>query len=118
VNDARTKACWGSTALRGASCVPTVFDTGSVTMFWYGGLLARSSKVPSSILVNPGTYIAAWEGGQRHPFWTFTAGTAVSHNTVLAFGRGHPLVIAAVQSFFTFKITFDDTDGRIFLSRL
>jgi hypothetical protein len=115
-NDARTKVCWGSMALRGASCVPTVFDTGSVTMLWYGGLLARSSKVPWSILVNPGTYIAAWEQGHPQPFWTFTAGTYLSHNTVLAFGRGKPLVIGAVQSFFTFSITFDDTSGEIVLS--
>lgn len=117
-NDHQTKVCWSAVGLRGAGCEPTVFDTGSVTMFWYGGLLSRTTTYPGSPFVSPGTYIAAWQRGRDTPFWTFTAGTRFSQDTVIAFHGGHPLVIAAVQAFLRFKITYDDADGRIYVSRL
>jgi hypothetical protein len=111
--DQETPVCWAAVGLHGAGCEPTVFDTGSTTMFWYGGLLSHATTYYGSILVSPGTYIAAWHRGDGHPFWTFTAGTNFSHDTVLAYEGGHPMVIAAVQAFLTFNIEYDDAHGAI-----
>jgi hypothetical protein len=115
--DDLAKVCWGAVGLRGSGCEPTVFDTGSVTMFWYGGLLSHTTTYPGSVFVTPGTYIAAWAHGAPRPFWTFTAGTHFSQNTLIAFRGGKPEVIAAVQAFLKFKVTYDDTHGEILLSR-
>ena len=113
--DSKTKVCWASVDLRGAACEPTIFDSGSVTMLWYGGLLSHSDTSIDSVLVNPGEYIAAWQPGTQNPFWTFTSGDEFSYNTVVALRGGHPLVIAAVQAFLAFNIAYDDTHGRITL---
>jgi hypothetical protein len=113
--DDRAKVCWAEVDLRGAACEPTLFDTGSSTMFWFGGLLGRSDTSINRVLVNPGEYIAAWQPGRPSPFWTFTSGPEFSHDTVFAFRRGHPLVIADVQAFLQFKIVYDDARGRIAL---
>jgi hypothetical protein len=113
--DSKTKVCWATVDLRGDACEPTVFDTGSVTMLWYGGLLSHSNTSIDRVLVNPGEYIAAWNPGSQTPFWTFTSGTDFSHNTVIALRGGHPLVIAAVQAFLEFNIAYDDTRGQITL---
>jgi hypothetical protein len=115
--DDRVHVCWGAVGLHGAGCEPTVFDTGSEIIFWYGGLMSHATTYPGSILVNPGTYIAAWQPGQPKPFWSFTAGTDASRDTVLALNLGHPGVIAAVQAFLSFNITYDDTRGEIFVAR-
>jgi hypothetical protein len=79
--------------------------------------MSHATTYPGSILVNPGTYIAAWKPGQPKSFWTFTAGTDTSTDTVFALNLGHPGVIAAVQAFLRFDITYDAARGEIFLSR-
>jgi hypothetical protein len=115
--DDRVRVCWAAVGLRGAGCEPTVFDTGSQIIFWYGGLMSHATTYPGSILVNPGTYIAAWKPGQNKAFWSFTAGTDTSTDTVFALNLGHPGVIAAVQVFLRFDITYDAARGEIFVSR-
>ena len=86
-------------------------------MLWYGGLLSHTRRYAGSVLVTPGTYVAAWARGAPHPFWSFTAGTAASRNALLAVRGRTPLVIAAVQAFFKFRITYDDRTGEILLGR-
>jgi hypothetical protein len=113
--DSQTKVCWATVEPRGAACEPTIFDSGSVTMLWYGGLLSHSDTSVDSVLVNPGEYIAAWAPGTHSPFWTFTTGEEFSYNSVLAVPGGHPLVIAAVQTFLAFDVVYDDTRGQIAL---
>ena len=115
--DDKARVCWATVWLRGAGCEPTVFDTGSETMFWYGGLMSHATTYPGSILVEPGTYIAAWQPGSSQGFWSFTAGTDFSRDTVLALNLGRPGVIADVQAFLTFRITYDANRGEIFVSR-
>ena len=115
--DTRTKVCWATVDLRGSACEPTIFDTGSVSMLWYGGLLSHSDTSIDDVLVNPGEYIAAWHPGAQSPFWTFTSGTDFSHNSVISLRGGHPIVIAAVQSFLSFNIDYNDTRGEISLYR-
>lgn len=115
--DKRTRVCWATVDLRGAACEPTVFDSGSTSMLWYGGLLSHSDTSIDDVLVNPGEYIAAWRPGAPTPFWTFTSGTDSSHNSVISLRGGHPIVIAAVQAFLSFDIDYDDTRGQISLYR-
>jgi hypothetical protein len=117
--DVRNIVCWGAVGLRGSGCQPTLFDSGSTTMLWYGGRLGHTKTYAGSILVTPGTYVAAWARGVAHPFWGFTAGLNASRNALFAVrGRGRgQLVIAAVQAFFKFTITYDDSTGQILLSR-
>lgn len=115
--DKRTKVCWATVDLHGAACEPTIFDTGSVSMLWYGGLLSHSDTSIDDVLVNPGEYIAAWHPGAQNPFWTFTSGTDFSHNSVISLRGGHPIVIAAVQAFLSFSIDYDDARGEIALYR-
>lgn len=115
--DSRTRVCWATVDLRGAACEPTLFDSGSVTMLWYGGLLGRSDTSITDVLVNPGEYIAAWQPGSQNPFWHFTSGDEFSHDSVVALRGGHPIVIAAVQLFLSFDIDYDDAHGEIRLYR-
>jgi hypothetical protein len=115
--DTKARVCWAAVGLRGAGCEPTAFDTGSTTMFWYGGLMSHATTYPGSILVVPGTYIAAWQPGSSKGFWSFTSGIDASKNTVLALNTGHPGVIADVQAFLTFRITYDAERGEIFVAR-
>jgi hypothetical protein len=115
--DARARVCWATADLRGSACEPTVFDSGSVTMLWYGGLLSRSDTSITRVLVDPGEYIAAWQPGGHTPFWSFNSGTDFSHNTVVALRGGRPVVIAAVQAFLAFDIDYDDAHGQISLYR-
>jgi hypothetical protein len=114
--DSSVRACWAAVGLRGAGCEPSVFDTGSQTMVWYGGLLSHATTYPGSVVVMPGTYIAAWQPRNQRPFWTFTAGTHFSRNVVLALRGGRRQVIAAVQIFLRFRVTYDDQLGEIYLS--
>jgi hypothetical protein len=48
--DSETKVCWATVDLRGAACEPTIVDSGSVTMLWYGGLLSHSDTSIDSVL--------------------------------------------------------------------
>lgn len=113
--DDQAKVCWAEVDLRGTACEPTLFDTGSTTMIWYGGLLGHSDTSIDRVLVNPGEYVAAWQPGSASPFWTFTSGSEFSHDSVIALRGGHPLVIVDVQAFLQFSIAYDDTRGRIAL---
>jgi hypothetical protein len=113
--DARVKVCWAAVDLRGDACEPTVFDSGSVTMLWYGGLLSHADTSIDEVLVNPGEYIAAWQPGAQTPFYSFTSGDEFSHDSVMAVHGGHPLVIAAVQTFLNFSVAYDDSRGEIAL---
>lgn len=113
--DTEAKVCWATPDLRGAACEPTLFDSGSTAMVWWGGLLSHSDTSITSVLVNPGEDIAAWQPGTPSPFWTFTSGEEFSHDAVIAVPGGHPLVIAAVQAFLQFVIAYDATHGRITL---
>jgi hypothetical protein len=116
-NDQDPKVCWAAVGLRGKGCVPTVFDSGTSIMYWLGGLLSHTTTYPGSKFVMPGTYIAAWQHGAPHAFWTFTAGQHLSKNTLVALPFGKPFVIAAVTAFYRFRITYDAARGEIFLSR-
>jgi hypothetical protein len=86
-------------------------------MLWYGGLMSHATTYPGSILVNPGTFIDAWQPGQPKGFWTFTAGIRASRDRVFALNLGKPGVIAAVGAFLRFKITYDADRGEVFISR-
>ena len=110
-----TEVCWGAVGLRGAGCQPTVFDSGSTTMLWFGGRLGHTKTYLRSILVNPGTYVAAWARGAARPFWSFTAGYG-ARNALLAVRARKPLVIASVQAFLKLTITYDDGAGEVLLS--
>jgi hypothetical protein len=114
-NDSHIKVCWATVDLRGTACEPTLFDSGSTTMVWYGGLLGRSDTSIDTVFVNPGEDIAAWQPGDSSPFWTFTSGREFSQDTVIALRGGHPQVVAAVQAFLQFEIAYDATRGRIAL---
>jgi hypothetical protein len=116
-NDAGPYVCWGSEQLHGDSCIPTVFDTGTATMLWFGKVLGREPTVPGSTLVNPGSFIAAWPAGTHTAFWSFTVGTRLSHDAVFAFRSRKSLVVASVEAFYSFEITYDDADGEVLLAR-
>ena len=117
-DDQDTRVCWAAVGLRGDACVATVFDTGSSLMAFFGGLLSRTGTQTGYADVAPGTYVAAWKPGAQSPFWTFTAGSQLTSNTVIPVPVRirKAFVVAAVTSFFRFTITYNDANGTISLA--
>ena len=113
----KTTVCWTIGSIKNI-CEPTLFDTGDPGMVVYGGPLATAPTAPGSTLLQPGTLVSATAKGSSKPFWTFTAGTTESKNTV----RLHPpglsgdTVNASIAAYFACTLTWNVAKRTLTLS--
>jgi hypothetical protein len=99
------------------ACVPGLFDSGTYTMQISGSVLGRAPTIRGTDHVVPGTPVSVTLSGASTPFWTFTAGTTKSADLVTVKTGQGPFVNTGVQVFYDYTITYNDTSGRIRLSR-
>jgi hypothetical protein len=105
--DSRVRVCVGVGTV--ASCVPSLFDSGTFQTQLWGEPLASAP-------VTPGTPVTVATPGAASPFWSFTAGTTKSKDTVTVHA-GQPFVNFGVPAYYAFTVTYDDLAGTVTLSR-
>lgn len=105
-NDRKLNVCWkvGSAT---KACEPTLFDSGDVSMEFFGGRLGATSP--------KGQPVSASLPGASNPFWTLTPGAPGSENAA-AHPTGAGVVNTGSQAFFDFTITYDGVKGIVSLS--
>jgi len=107
--------CWNVGGL--SSCEMSVFDSGSDLTVLSGTNFANTSTVdPGEISVlTSGTNVQVTQQVDGNPLWSFNAGSGTM-GTVLVEPNGIDYVNSGVQAFYSFKVTYDELHGEIFLS--
>jgi hypothetical protein len=115
-SDRSLKVCWAYSGMRGAACEPSLFDSGNtVGAFLFGGALSHAPTLSGTDMVEPGTFIAAWQPGSQQPFWSFTAGQRLSRNMV-GVSPGKLFATTSNLPFFHRTFTYDAVRGRMLIS--
>jgi hypothetical protein len=113
--DSRLPLCVG---VGGADqCGRGLFDSGTYTMQISGPGFAAVPVIAGTNHVTGGLPVSVGMPGARKPFWAFTSGTTKSKNLVTVTARRRSFVNTGVQAFYAFTITYDDSAGRIWLSK-
>jgi hypothetical protein len=125
-DDTGGQLCWHFEAAN--PCLPTLFDSGSPAIFWFGpfspaGVAERG--------VSPGSVVSLAANGSNHPFWRFIAGGNFSRSAIIrepvdplthfageapsAAMRQVSFVNTGIQAFYAFTVTYDAVHGRLYL---
>ena len=112
--DKHAVVCW-TVGSQPTTCEYTLFDSGDVGMQFFGGPPGHAPAASGGALVS-GTPVMAAGAASALPFWTFTAGTTTSSDTVHVHPSGNGTVNAAVQSFYAFTVNYDARHGLIALT--
>jgi Protein of unknown function (DUF3443) len=107
--------CWDVGGL--SDCDLTVFDSGtSVTILEGSAFADAETDDPGEIaLLNSGTSISAAQQVDGNPLWSFSSGSGPL-STVLVEPAGVNIINSGAQAFYSFKVTYDETHGDIYLS--
>jgi hypothetical protein len=107
--------CWDVAGLN--DCDLTLFDSGTSMTILSGSAFADSeTDDPGQIaLLSSGTSISASQETDSNPLWSFTSGNGPL-STVLVEPQGANMINSGAQAFYSFKVTYDEVNGDIFLS--
>ena len=97
--------------------MPALFDSGTFSVQISGGSLNQVPTKPGTPQVLAGTPVTVSVRGAHTPFWTFTAGTTKSKDTVTVHDERGLFVNTGVQAFYDFTIVYDDVAGTLTLLR-
>jgi hypothetical protein len=107
--------CWDVAGI--SDCDLTLFDSGTSMTILSGSAFADSETDDpgENALLNSGTSISAAQEMNGNPLWSFTSGSGPL-STVLVEPEGANMINSGAQAFYSFKVTYDESKGDIYLS--